>query len=142
VHLHRARLFAIFERMTTTRVGLSLAHPNQNPATSYSKVHPPSNSILFAKPRERVRAFREGLISSIWTRHPPTSWTIRHFLTSSGSSSTRSTTTMQSRWTPRSECASNSHRDPFCKRYTRCCGSVAAREAGAERSEARRRGSL
>jgi hypothetical protein len=28
-HLHRARLFAIFERMTTTRVGLSLAHPNQ-----------------------------------------------------------------------------------------------------------------
>jgi hypothetical protein len=48
-----------------------------------------------------VRAFREGLISSIWTRHPPTSGTSRCFLlTSSGSSSTRSMT-MASRWTPR-----------------------------------------
>jgi hypothetical protein len=29
-NIHRARLFAIFERMTTKRVGFSLAHPNQN----------------------------------------------------------------------------------------------------------------
>jgi hypothetical protein len=28
-YLHRARLFAIVERMTMTSVGLSLAHPNQ-----------------------------------------------------------------------------------------------------------------
>jgi hypothetical protein len=101
------------------------------PATSYSKAHPPRNSILFAKLRERVRATREGLVSSIWTRHPPTSWSIRRFLTSTGSSSTRSTTTIPLRWTPRSECASNSHHGPFCERYSRCCGSVAAREAGA-----------
>jgi hypothetical protein len=114
-HLHRARLFAIFERMTTTRVGLSLAHPNQKLSGDelYSKAHPPRYSVLFAKPRERVRATREGLVSSIWTRHQPTSWTIRRFPTSIGSSSTRSTTTIPSRWTPRSECASNSHHDPF-----------------------------
>jgi hypothetical protein len=49
-----------------------------------------------------VRASREGLISSIWTRHPPTSCTIRCIPTSTGSSSTPSTTTMRSRWTPRS----------------------------------------
>jgi hypothetical protein len=42
----------------------------------------------------------------------------------------------------RCECASNPHHDPFCGRYRRCCGSVAAREAGAERAAASRRGGL
>jgi hypothetical protein len=32
--------------------------------------------------------------------------------------------------------------DAFCGRYRRSCGSVAAREAGAERAAARRRGGL
>jgi hypothetical protein len=48
-------------------------------------------------------------------------------------------------WPPRgarSECASSPQRDPLCGRYRRCCGSVAAREAGAERAAARRRGGL
>jgi hypothetical protein len=49
-----------------------------------------------------VRASRESLISSIWTRHPPTSCTIRCLPTGTGSSSTRSTMTTRSRWTPRS----------------------------------------
>jgi hypothetical protein len=49
-----------------------------------------------------VKASREGLISSIWTRHPPTSCTIRCLPTGTGSSSTRSTTTTRLRWTPRS----------------------------------------
>jgi hypothetical protein len=48
-------------------------------------------------------------------------------------------------WPPRGvriECASKPHHDPFCGRYRRCCGSVAALEAGAERAAARRRGGL
>jgi hypothetical protein len=42
------------------------------------------------------------LISSIWTRHPPASCTIRCLPTITGSSLTPSTTTMRSGWTPHS----------------------------------------
>jgi hypothetical protein len=79
---------------------LKLSHP-----ASCSKVHPPRESILVAKPRElptSVRASRDGMIYGIWTRHPLTSWTIRCLPQSTGSSSTRSMTTMPSGWTPRS----------------------------------------
>jgi hypothetical protein len=61
-----------------------------------------SSSRIMSQQVTDCRYDREGLISSIWTRHQPTSYTIRCLPTSTGSSSTRSTTTMRSRWTPRS----------------------------------------
>jgi hypothetical protein len=135
-------VYLLFFRRMTNKNKYELLMTEIYPATSYSKAHPPRNSILFANHRESIS--RKPLERS---DTPPAS-VMHHsvftdeywqcFNTLDDDDTVTMTTAQHARaaasgppaWPPRgarSECATNPHHDPFCGRYRRGCGSIAAR---------------